>query len=589
MKTLFTLLSFYYTLIGKKLFWLFFLMFMGVGFQGLSVSLFLPILQGDDPNSKFNQLIKKMFDFLGVEYTLTCLLVFLTVFFFLRSLFLVGQASYTSKIMADLLVNLRCNMAEKIFQMDYQAFLKKSSGHLNNALIVEFQNAVFSFKMFAGLAVNILFAVMYLGIPVFMNLKLILILMAVGVPIFFIIKKINGLTRKYSIQASSHSASLQKIIIESLKYFKYLKATERYPDVLKQIFFQSRILGKLQFRTSALGAITSFGFDPVIVLVLVGTIFYFVIMQGQEIVENLFLFFLLYNAMRMILSTQQNFRKLLSSWGSIAVLEKLGSDLDELKETSKRHAGDEPVSFNKPLRLENIGFSFDNDTNVLKNINIEISPNSTVAFVGDSGAGKTTLVNIIIGLLRPTEGEIYSGQRAYGDIGRQELRKCIGYITQENVIFNDTIYNNITLWDPDESEKNMQKAAIAAKKAHIADFIEKREKGYDSLLGEGGINISGGQRQRLCIARELYKNAEMLVFDEATSSLDTKTEREIQKNIDEFKGEKTIVIVAHRLSTVRNSDKIFVLKKGEVVENGSYEELLSLKGEFTEMVRRQNS
>ena len=129
----------------------------------------------------------------------------------------------------------------------------------------------------------------------------------------------------------------------------------------------------------------------------------------------------------------------------------------------------------------------------------------------------------------------------------------------------------------------------ATEKAHIREFIKSLDNGLNSILGEGGINISGGQRQRICIARELYKDSKILIFDEATNSLDTKTEKEIQKNIDEFKGQKTIIIVAHRLSTVRNSDKIFVLNNGTIEETGSYDELYDLNGEFTRMVAHQSS
>lgn len=571
-----------------KLFFLFFLMISAVGFEGMGISLFLPILQGEDGDSRITQIIRQIFGFFRIEYTLLYLLLFLVGFFFLRSILLVGQASLVGKIMSDLLVNLRCKIAEKIFQLDYQAFLKKSSGYLNNALIVEFEKAVFSFKMFSSLLVTILFAMMYISIPLFLNPLLVLVLTGIGLPLFFVIKKINTLTKDYSVRTSAHSSELQKILIQSLNYFKYLKATSEYPNVLKQIFHQSKTLGKLQFRLQTLGAITQDGFEPFVVLILAGVIFYYVKLQGQGIIENIFLLFLLLKAMGQMLSTQQNLRKLLSSWGSIEVLKTLGAGLEKSKEKMPEK-GVSNIPFDKSVRFENVSFSFNNGVQILRNLNLEIPPNSTVAFVGESGAGKTTLVNLLIGLYQPTEGTIYIGGIPYNNIDPYQMRKNIGYITQENVIFNDTIYNNITLWNSNGPDKAMEKVEAVTKKAHIDEFIRGLENGYDSILGEGGINISGGQRQRICIARELYKDANILIFDEATSSLDTKTEKEIQKNIDEFKGQKTIIIVAHRLSTVRNSDKIIMLKNGIIVEEGSYEKLYNLNEEFKKMVVQQNS
>ena len=208
-----------------------------------------------------------------------------------------------------------------------------------------------------------------------------------------------------------------------------------------------------------------------------------------------------------------------------------------------------------------------------------------VAFVGASGAGKSTLVTMLTGLLRPSSGRIAIGGVSYDKIDHRELREGIGYVTQESVIFNDTVHNNISLWSSDADSRN--RVIATARAAGASDFIEALPDGYDSLLGDNGINISGGQRQRISIARELYKDASLLIFDEATSALDTESELEVQNSIDTLRGDKTIILIAHRLSTVKNCDMIFVLKEGRVVEQGDYDHLYNLDGEFTRMVGRQ--
>ena len=192
---------------------------------------------------------------------------------------------------------------------------------------------------------------------------------------------------------------------------------------------------------------------------------------------------------------------------------------------------------------------------------------------------------LLTGILRPTSGEISIGGTPYDRIDQRELREGIGYVTQETPIFNDTVRNNVTLWDHNGASEPEVKAAARA--ARASDFIESFPDGYGAPLGDNGMKISGGQRQRVSIARELYKNASLLIFDEATSSLDTETERAIQEEIDQMKGSVTIIVIAHRLSTVKNSDMIFVLQNGKVVEQGTYDYLYNLSGEFTRMVNRQ--
>jgi subfamily B ATP-binding cassette protein MsbA len=237
--------------------------------------------------------------------------------------------------------------------------------------------------------------------------------------------------------------------------------------------------------------------------------------------------------------------------------------------------------------FKNVSFSFNSQTPVLKNIGLEIPDNSIVALVGETGVGKTTIVNLLLGLLKPDEGKILVGGTTLKEFGYEKFRRNVGYVTQEDVIFNDTVYNNITLFDRGSRDRKLEKVRNAAKRARIDHFIMSQENQYDTLLGESGINISGGQRQRISIARELYKEPNIIIFDEATSSLDSATENQIRKNIEMLRGEKTIILIAHRLSTVRNVDRIFVLKDGTIVEEGTYDDLFERRGEFRRMVDRQ--
>jgi subfamily B ATP-binding cassette protein MsbA len=191
---------------------------------------------------------------------------------------------------------------------------------------------------------------------------------------------------------------------------------------------------------------------------------------------------------------------------------------------------------------------------------------------------------LITGIVRPTSGRIRIGGVSYEDINQWELRSAMGYVTQESVAFRDSLRNNITLFDGSAPDARVRDAVA---RAHLTAFVNALPNGLETELSDAGLNISGGQRQRVNIARELFKDAQLLIFDEATSALDSESEQEVQNNIDEFHGEKTIVVIAHRLSTVKRSDRILFISDGRLMEQGTYQELYLRGGAFRRMVDQQ--
>ncbi len=229
----------------------------------------------------------------------------------------------------------------------------------------------------------------------------------------------------------------------------------------------------------------------------------------------------------------------------------------------------------KEIEFKNVGFSYDGKKKVLDGINISAKKGEIIAIVGSSGDGKTTLVNLIPRFYDCTEGTITINGVDIKEYDLKDLRNNIGIVTQETVLFDDTVFNNIAYGRSDIPE---EKVVEAAKLAYAHDFIEKMKKGYHTNIGESGVFISGGQRQRLAIARALLKNPPILILDEATSALDTESEVLVQKALNNLMKNRTTFVIAHRLSTVRNAHKIFVLNKGKIVEVGTHEELLKKNG-----------
>jgi len=240
-----------------------------------------------------------------------------------------------------------------------------------------------------------------------------------------------------------------------------------------------------------------------------------------------------------------------------------------------------PISSNIDIR--NVSFSYE-DAPVLKNINLGIKAGEAVAFVGMSGGGKTTLVNLIPRFYDVTEGKIFMDGRDIRDVTLKSLRDQIGIVTQQTILFNDTVRNNIAYGDIGKSDEDIIEAAKAAN-AH--DFIVNMPDGYDTVIGEQGAKLSGGERQRISIARALLKDAPILILDEATSSLDTEAEIEVQDALETLMKGRTTLVIAHRLSTIRNADRILVIVNGEIVEEGTHESLLAKEGEYFKLYNMQ--
>jgi subfamily B ATP-binding cassette protein MsbA len=229
-------------------------------------------------------------------------------------------------------------------------------------------------------------------------------------------------------------------------------------------------------------------------------------------------------------------------------------------------------SFEKNLSYHNVSFKYnENDEYVLQDLNLSIAKNQKIAFVGGSGAGKTTLVNLLPRFYEVQQGEIRIDEKNIQDIKMSSLRKLMGIVTQEVILFNDTVANNIAYGLKEYARGDIEQAA---RLANAYDFVMELPNGFDTMIGERGMRLSGGQRQRISIARAILKNPPILIFDEATSSLDSESENLIQEAIDNLLKDRTVLIVAHRLSTIIRSDRILVMERGKIIDTGTHEELL---------------
>ena len=551
--------------------------------EGVTIGLLLPIIAASDSDAPLQRVFTSVSDYLGVEYTLPLALGAMTALYALRTALVVLQEIYVARVVSGLMVEIKSGFVDQLLAADYQYFTRRGVGYFNNAATVEFTNLTRAFDYSARATVAAGFTVTYVALALVVNPVLAVAFIIFAVPSYFLLRASFRLVQRVSILNTENNALLQSHLVQTLNGFKYFKATASTRGISRAVSAAIGEQGRLLFAQRRLESLVRNGIDVLTVLLIVGLLLYYVDIVGTAFIEMVFMLVILRRTLTFAQVTQRSFQQFLDFSGSVRLFQGLDDELSANKEGFE--GGCIAPDFDLPIRLDNVSFRYDGSSPVLNGVSLAILPRQKVAFVGISGAGKTTLATMLTGILRPTSGVISIGDVPYSRIDQHRLREGIGYVTQESVIFNDNVRNNVSLWDEDEN--SLEKVIPAAKTAHASEFIEGLPAVYDTLLGDNGMKISGGQRQRVAMARELYKSSRILIFDEGTSALDTESERIIQENIDDLRDNTTLILIAHRLSTVRNSDMIFVLDGGRVIEQGTYEYLCALGGRFAKMVDQQ--
>jgi len=556
--------------------------------EGFGISMILPLLESDVGNSQttLGKLISGLFNVVNLPTTGTNILGLLVVFFFARAVLLIWQTWYQARLLATHLSSIRAKLIRSIFESEYTHLTKYDSGYLTNGIVREVESVNHGVRMLIDLMVAFVMASVYVLLPLLMQPTVSLSLFALAIPIagisFVMIRK----TRILSIKWTELHGRQESLFIEGIRNAKYVKATGRVKTISERMVSETNRVSEIYRKFFVLGGISRYAPEPLVVFIMAAVIIIYTRGFDHSITEILFLMFLFYQAAKNILKVQSSLRQFIEATGSLKLYEKLMYDLD---------AHVVPGDSDKPnpnldgaIQLSSVTVKYPKSTTpALNEIDLIIPSRITVALVGASGSGKTTIANLVCGLVAPSSGAISIDNVPYDRLSISALQGSIGYVTQESAVFNGSLLENVTLWESDPDVERTEK---------ILEQLDLRTIGVESqgltfvnnVVGGDGTQLSGGERQRLGIARELYRNPKLMILDEATSALDSELELKIDQLIESQKGRKTFLIIAHRLSTVRNADLIYVLHEGRVVESGGFDELVGLNGEFTQMVKMQS-
>ena len=584
--------KFFYSYLGNKIFLSLILSFFVGLMDGFGLAMFIPLLQLVDSGGVYDTTSESagnmdyfidILGSIGLSLNLLTVLMLILFFFTVKGIFRFIESYYNVILVTFFVKKVRFEAVECITNLNYRHFIKLDSGVIQNSLSSEVDRVQQAYKNYSSAMQSMIFVSVYVSLAFLTNPQFAVVVVIGGALSNLLYNRLYKKTKETSKKITLANHTYHGLMIQQIHNYKYLRATgqifkynQKLKDTIVYLVNRNRKIG--YFNSILLATKEPLSIFVVVVVILVQTS-YFNTPLGPIVLSLLFF----YRSLNQIIVFQNYWNSYLNYSGSLGGYQEFISDLKKNK--LEYNSGFE-VETIESIKLEGVNFSYD-EKKLLKNISMSIPKNKTIAFVGPSGSGKTTLSNIISGLLPIQKGQLLINGKDLQNSNIQQFQSRVGYITQEPVIFNDTLFNNVTFWE-EKSEKNLLKFKESIAKASLSEFYKNLDLSEDTPLGNNGVMVSGGQKQRIAIARELYKTVDLLVLDEATSALDSSTEKEIQNYFEELKGSFTILVIAHRLSTIKNADVIYLLKDGKIESHGDFFSLQEKSSEFRKMVQLQD-
>ncbi|MAJ45637.1 MAG: hypothetical protein CMF96_12970 [Candidatus Marinimicrobia bacterium] len=520
---------------------------------------------------------------------LKMLCILLTIIFISKNILFYTSNLIMAYVQNNVITDIRILLFNHISKLSLSFFNNTKTSELSSILIRDISGMRVAFSQsLQKLIVEPISIASFLILLFIIDVRFsILVIIIIPISGFFSYQIGQSIRRK-SKRNSIQSAGILNIVKEALSNIKIIKIFNLEDSENKKFKTENKKYFNLIFKKSILSNLLTpinetIGLSVGILLIWFGGIS---VLEDQTIQSDDFIKFIL-----LLFAMLQPIRKLSNVnvvfQNGIAAAERVFSILDNENKIVQRKNPIHIDDFNSSIKFKEVDFKYAGNENIiLENINLEIKKGQTVAIVGKSGAGKTTLSDLIPRFYDPYNGNIFIDNNDVKDYSLKSLRSLIGIVTQNIILFNDSIKNNIAYGSKNANDKELTNAL---KSANLYDLVSKLDRGINTIIGENGIKLSGGEKQRLSIARALVKNPQILILDEATASLDSESEKKVHHAIDNVIKDRTVIVIAHRLSTIINADKIIVMDKGRIVEQGNHLELINLDGIYKKLYELQYS
>ena len=533
--------------------------------EGIGISAIVPIFSfvggaAGESNDTITRIFAAVFSILHLPYNFRTLLIFIAALFVIRTALLFSIRYATAQIIFSYERDLRSSLFSKTLFSRWPFLSMQKIGNLEQLLTTNTTNASQFFGNISASVIVITKIAMYAVVAVTVSVWVALLGLVAGIAVFVVLQPLFRRIRVVARDVETTNRGLAHFVGEHVIGMKAVKAMALEKPVIDRgsgFFERMKVLNirSVLFRGSA-EVIVNMG-----AVVFIGIVFAIMYKSPNFSVAAFAV---------IVYAVNQIFSQIQAGYGQLHTISTLlpyvaeALSYGERAEDSAEHSGGKGnFSFASELEFNNISFSYPNRGEVLRSATFSIRPGELIGIVGPSGSGKTTVADLLLRLIEPTSGRITVGGNDVREVPVQEWRTHVGYVAQEVVLLNDTIEENIRFYNPRLSQKDIIRAA---EQAHIHHFIETLPHGYKTVIGDRGVTLSGGQRQRVALARVLARKPALLILDEATSALDAESEQAIQKAIEDLHGSVTIVVIAHRLSTLATADRFLAVKDGSVSE-----------------------